>query len=87
VHRVLKPGGSIVGSVPNAYRLKNRIVFLVGKPPETDPTHLRMFSPALLGALLAGFEGLELRFVSGRLVRLHPRLFANVMAFRARKPS
>jgi SAM-dependent methyltransferase len=87
IHRVLKPGGWFVGSVPNAYRLKNRAVFLVGKPPETDPTHLRMFSPTLLGSLLAGFEHLELRFVAGRLVRLHPRLFANVMAFRARKPS
>jgi 2-polyprenyl-3-methyl-5-hydroxy-6-metoxy-1,4-benzoquinol methylase len=87
VRRVLKPGGWFVGSVPNAYRLKNRLVFLAGKPPETDPTHLRMFSPALLGMLLAGFEQLQLRFVAGRLVPLHPRLFANVMAFRARKPS
>src|SRR5581483_1040577 len=41
--RVLRPSGWLVGSVPNAYQLKNRLVFLVGRPPETDPTHLRMF--------------------------------------------
>src|SRR5579862_1041979 len=86
IHRALRPGGVFVGSVPNAYRLKNRLVFLAGRAPETDPTHLRMFSPALLRALLAGFEAPELRFLSGRLVPLHARLFANVMAFRARKP-
>jgi len=27
----------------------------------------------------------ELEFVAGRLVRVHPRLFANVIAFSARK--
>ena len=83
--RVLKPGGFFVGSVPNAYRLKNRLVFLSGRPPETDPTHLHMFSPDAIRALLADFDGPELRWVSGRLVPLSARLFGNVMLFRARK--
>src|SRR6266404_4644417 len=30
VLRVLRPGGTFVGSVPNAYRLKNRLRFLRG---------------------------------------------------------
>lgn len=85
-HRVLKPGGWFVGSVPNAYRVKNRLVFLLGRPPETDPTHLHMFSPDALRALLGEFEAPELRWVSGRLVPLSARLFGNVMVFRARKP-
>lgn len=86
VFRVLRPGGVFVGSVPNAYRVKNRLVFLLGRPPETDPTHLHMFSPDAIRALLADFEEPELRWVSGRLVPLSARLFGNVMIFRARKP-
>jgi SAM-dependent methyltransferase len=85
--RVLRPGGLLVGSVPNAYRAKNRLRFLLGLPAENDPTHLHMFSPADLIRLLRGFVQPELRFLAGRLTRLHPRLFANDIAFRARKPS
>ena len=86
VRRVLRPGGFLVGSVPNAYRLQNRALFLAGHSPDKDPTHLRMFSPALLRQLLAGFEPPKLRFVAGRLVPVNARLFAQIMAFRARKP-
>jgi SAM-dependent methyltransferase len=84
--RVLRPGGRLVGSVPNAYRLKNRLRFLLGRPPEQDPTHLHMFAPGHVLALLDGFEEPRLRFVAGRLTRLHPRLFANDIVFSARKP-
>jgi SAM-dependent methyltransferase len=34
--RVLVPGGAIVGSVPNCYRLKSRLRFLLGRPPERE---------------------------------------------------
>lgn len=84
--RVLLPGGHLVGSVPNAYRLRNRLVFLLGRPPENDPTHLHMFSPAAVRRLLAGLDESELRYVAGRFTRLSPRLFGNVLLFRARKP-
>ncbi len=84
--RVLKPGGFFVGSVPNAYRVRNRLVFMLGRPPETDPTHLHMFSPDAVRHLLGDFDGPELRYVSGRFVPLSARLFANVLVFRARKP-
>lgn len=85
--RVLRPGGVIVGSVPNAYRLKSRLLFLRGRPPEDDPTHLRMFSPGAMRTLLAGFEGVELDFVGGRYRRLHARLLACDLVFTARAPS
>ena len=83
--RVLRPGGTFVGSVPNGFRLKNRLRFLAGRWPETDPTHLHLFSPDDLRALLAGFEEPQLHFVSSRLLRLHARLFANIVVFAGRK--
>ncbi len=84
--RVLRPGGLLVGSVPNAFRLKYRLRYLAGRPPETDATHLQLFTPAALRALLASFEDVELRFVVGRYVRVNPRLTANVQVFTARTP-
>jgi len=84
--RVLRSGGRLVGSVPNAFRLKSRLVFLAGRPPESDPTHLHLFSPSAVRELLADFDQVQLRFVAGRLTRLQPRLFANDICFRGRKP-
>jgi SAM-dependent methyltransferase len=84
--RVLRPGGTFVASVPNAYRLKNRLRFLAGRRPEDDPTHLQMFAPEELRGLLADFEEPRLHFIAGRLVPLHARLFANDIVFSGRKP-
>lgn len=84
--RVLQTDGRLVGSTPNGFRLKNRLRFLAGRHPEPDPTHLHIFSPDDVRALLADFEGAELQFVAGRFARIHPRLLANVIFFTARKP-
>jgi SAM-dependent methyltransferase len=86
VRRVLKPGGRFVGSVPNAFRLKNRINFAVGRHPEPDVTHLQLFTPAALATLLGDFDDVTIRFAVGRYVRWHPRLMARVQVFSARKP-
>jgi SAM-dependent methyltransferase len=86
ISRVLGPGGVLVGSVPNAFRLQNRLRFLRGRAPEDDPTHLRMFSPAALRALLGGFESVKLSYVGGRYARLHARLFARDLVFTALRP-
>jgi len=83
--RVLRPRGTLVGSVPNGFRLKNRLRFLAGRWPENDPTHLHIFSPDDLQALLAGFDEARLHFVSSRFLRLHPRLAANIVVFAGRK--
>ena len=87
IRRVLRPGGVLAGSVPNAFRVQSRLRFLRGKPPEDDPTHLRMFSPAALRELLARFERVELTFVGGRYARLNARLFARDLVFTAVKPA
>lgn len=87
IHRVLRPGGTIVGSVPNAFRLKSRLRVLRGRQPEDDPTHLHLFSPSDLRRLLDRFDGLAISFVGGRFTRLHPRLLARDMVFVARRPS
>ena len=85
IRRVLRPAGTFVASVPNAYRLKGRLLFLFGRPPENDPTHLQMFSAADVRGLLRGFDDPQLHFVAGRLVPLHGRLFANDIVFSGRK--
>jgi SAM-dependent methyltransferase len=87
VLRVLEPGGSFVGSVPNAFNVQRRLRFLRGKPPEADPTHLRMFSDEQIRALLTDFEDVEVTFVGGRYRPLHPRLLAQDMVFTAIRPA
>jgi SAM-dependent methyltransferase len=86
IRRVLRPEGVLVGSVPNAYRVQSRLRFLRGRPPEDDPTHLRMFSAAGMRALLADFGDVRLEFVGGRYVRLNARLFARDLVFSAIRP-
>jgi len=83
--RVLRPGGVLVGSVPNAFRVQSRLRFLRGQPPEDDPTHLRMFSPSAMKRLLSAFDDVRLDFVGGRYTRLNARLFARDLVFRATK--
>jgi SAM-dependent methyltransferase len=87
IERVLRPEAVLVGSVPNAFRLQSRLRFLRGRPPEDDPTHLRMFSPDLIRTLLRGFEDIRIDFVGGRYARLSARLFARDLVFRATRPS
>jgi SAM-dependent methyltransferase len=78
VQRVLGPGGVYTGSVPNAFRLKNRLSVLVGGPFDPDPTHLRQFTPGALGEMLrARFEDVRLEFRSSRFLWLWPRMMAN----------
>ena len=85
IRRVLRLGGVLAGSVPNAFRVQSRLRFLRGRPPEDDPTHLRMFSPTAVRELLAGFEPIELHFVGGRFARLNARLFARDLVFSGTK--
>jgi uncharacterized RmlC-like cupin family protein/SAM-dependent methyltransferase len=82
VRRVLRPGGTFAGSVPNAYRVQDRLGFLRGRPPDPDPTHLHMYSPPALRELLSAFRDVRLDFVGGRYRPLHARLLARDLVFR-----
>jgi SAM-dependent methyltransferase len=88
IARVLVASGRVVGSVPNASRLKNRIRFLLGAPVELDRTHLHSFTPATLRDCLseAGFD-VAVTYCESRFLRLHPKLMANTMVFIGRKRS
>lgn len=85
--RVLIPGGLFLGSVPNAYRLRNRVDVLLGKPFDRDPTHLHYFSIASLRELLGRqFVVEEIAPVRGKWSRFSPALFAHYFAWRCRRP-
>jgi SAM-dependent methyltransferase len=84
--RVLRPGGALVASVPNFFRLRNRLAMLVGRPLDHDPTHLHVFAPRDVEQLVVAYDDVRLHFVASRFLRLSPRLFANIVVFSARKP-
>lgn len=47
IRNVLKPKGKLIGSVPNAFNLKNRVRLFLGKKrftPLEDPTHINHFT-------------------------------------------
>ena len=55
ITQVLKPGGLFIGSVPNAYNIKNRIRYIFGiqkNTPLEDRTHINQFSYDLLYSML-----------------------------------
>jgi 2-polyprenyl-3-methyl-5-hydroxy-6-metoxy-1,4-benzoquinol methylase len=69
IQKSLKPGGLFIGSVPNAFRMRNRFKFLFGNEFETDPTHVRMFSSQKLETTLAEF------FIDIQIVPIRGRVF------------
>jgi SAM-dependent methyltransferase len=84
IARVLRSGGAVVGSVPNAFRLKNRLVFLAGREYEYDPTHLRRFSPESLRHLLEShLDSVEIHPHVGKFAWIWPRMIANDLVWRA----
>jgi 2-polyprenyl-3-methyl-5-hydroxy-6-metoxy-1,4-benzoquinol methylase len=87
----LRPNGIFVGSVPNAFSLKNRLRYLFGQTKNTpleDPTHVNQFSAKELKALLRShFREIQIIGLGryGRLARWVPSLCAFDLAFIAKK--
>lgn len=81
----LKPAGMFIGSVPNAYNIKNRIRYLFGiqrNTPLDDPTHINQFSyKHLRNALKKQFGTVELvGIASGRANKI-AKHFPNLGSF------
>ena len=69
VAETLKPGGLFIGSVPNAFRMRNRLKFLCGNEYETDPTHVRQFSyNGLMKTLEKNFTDIEIVPIEGKIL-------------------
>ncbi len=82
ISRILRPGGVLIGSVPNGARLRNRLSFLMTGVVEQDPTHLWHYGPASLRQKLeTGFSQVETRLVGGRFRSLMPRMMAKYLLF------
>ncbi len=85
INRILKPGGKIVGSVPNATRLRNRLRFLFTGVVELDPTHLIHFSSQSLYKRLSNyFEEVKIQPISSRFLFLSKNMFANYLLFKGK---
>lgn len=88
--KLLVPGGVLVGSVPNAFSLANRLRYMRKQKrftPLSDPTHINHFTVSELEGLLANhFEEVQViglgRF--GRLAEALPQLMAFDLLFVAR---
>lgn len=64
----LKKGGKVIGSVPNAFRMRNRWKFLLGQEFDRDPTHVRLFSQKKLKQILEKkFQGIEIIPIQGKI--------------------
>lgn len=87
---VLKPGGVLLGTVPNAFSLMHRLRYVLKRKkgtPLEDPTHINHFTVAELeGVLKKHFREVTVqgfgRFKT--LARLFPQAFAFDLAFIAR---
>ena len=69
VRASLRANGIFIGSVPNAFRMRNRMKFLLGNDFETDPTHVRMFSYRKLDlALSKNFFKFKIVPIQGKIL-------------------
>lgn len=91
IHASLREGGVLVGSIPIAFSLANRLRFLMGTKkgtPLADPTHINHFSrpefEIMLKKLFIEVEIVPLgKFAF--LDRFFPGLFSYMILFRAKK--
>ncbi len=90
VSNILKKDGFFIGSVPNAFSLKNRIKYIFANKkytPLSDPTHINHFSSNELKGLLSQyFFDVEIVGIGrlGFIARKFPQLFAFDLCFIAK---
>jgi len=85
VANVLKPRGIFIGSVPNAYNIKNRFRYLFGlqkNTPLEDRTHINHFSYKMLSeSLQKVFSDVHVTGLAGGLSAGIARAFPNLGSF------
>jgi len=87
----LKEGGIFIGSVPNAFSLKNRLRILSGTKkhtPLSDPTHINHFHTDELKAILEKeFSSVKMSGLGTykKLIKLHHGFFAYDIVFVCKK--
>ncbi len=86
IYTQLKPGGSLVGSIPNAFSMQTRLRFLFGTKKNTalaDPTHINHFSEPEFRRLLesAGFVNIKIETITSRKFKVFSWLFPYLFAF------
>ena len=85
-YRVLKPGGLLLGSVPNGFHLRKRLRFLMGKAPEPESVHFHTFSATSLRPCLESkFFVQDLLSLGGRYYWVSPRLLCHHFIWRCYK--
>jgi SAM-dependent methyltransferase len=73
IEKTLKRGGQFIGSVPNAFRVRNRWKFLFGEEFDKDPTHVRLFSYGKLERMLDQcYQSIEIVPIEGKVVPFVP---------------
>ena len=89
IQRTLKPGGSLVGSIPLAYHIKDRWQVLRGRKlwVNGDPTHVQFFKYDELISFFENYLDVEevISIKGGRKAHWFPKLFARDVAFHCRK--
>ncbi len=77
--KVLTENGYVLITVPNAFRLKNRLKFIMGKAFEEDYTHLRWYNEEILNHYFEShqFKLIHFDYINSNYLYLNKKLFAN----------
>ena len=81
INLILKENALLIITVPNAFRLKNRIKFLFGINFEEDYTHVQWFNERILQQYLedANFKAVKFRYINSKWLFASPKLFGNTI--------
>lgn len=85
--RVLKTGGTFVGSTPNAFNLRARIGFLLNRPGKAfNDEHIRFFNLQILDRLLKkNFSKVNISGFKGFFRNINRNFFAHVFLWSCKK--